>query len=68
MRSKGRPKNIWKDQVLHDLKKLKVKNRPHLVKDRKAWYELVQKTKTHKGLWCQQKKKKTLTPVIWRHM
>jgi hypothetical protein len=40
--------------VLEDLRNLKAKDRPYLVKDRKAWYELVQKTKTHKGLWCQQ--------------
>ena len=26
MRSKGRPKNRWKDKVLSDLNKLKVKN------------------------------------------
>jgi hypothetical protein len=44
-RSKGRPKNRWKDDVLNDLKKLKVKNWICLVKDRKAWCELVQKTK-----------------------
>jgi hypothetical protein len=36
MRSKGHPKNIWKDEVLKDLKKLKVKNWTYLVKDRKA--------------------------------
>jgi hypothetical protein len=50
MKAKGRPKNIWRDKVLNDLKKLKVKNWTYLVKDRKAWYELVQKTNTHKGL------------------
>jgi hypothetical protein len=49
MRSKGHPKNRWKDDVLKDLNKLKVKNWTYVIKDRKAWYELVQKTKTHKG-------------------
>jgi hypothetical protein len=50
MRSKGCPKNRWKDEVLKGLNKLKVKNWTYLVKDRKAWYELVQKMETHKGL------------------
>jgi hypothetical protein len=40
----------WRDEVLNDLKKLKLKNWTYLVKDRKAWYELVQKTETQKGL------------------
>jgi hypothetical protein len=48
MRSKGRPKNRWKDEVLYDLKALKVKKWTYLVKDRKLWFELVEKTKTHK--------------------
>jgi hypothetical protein len=56
MISKRRLKKRWNDEVLNDLKKLKVKNWTYLVEDRKAWYELVQKTKTHKRL-CQQKKK-----------
>ena len=52
IRSKGHPKNRWKDKVLNDLKKLKVKNWTYLVKDGKAWYEVVQKNKTHKRLLC----------------
>ena len=36
--------------MLNDLKKLKGKSLRHRVKDRKAWCELVQKTKTHKVL------------------
>jgi hypothetical protein len=48
MRSKEHPKNSWKDEVLNDLKKLKVKNWTVLIKDRKVWYELMQKTKTHR--------------------
>ena len=50
MRSKGRPKNRRKDEVLNDLKKLKVKNWTYLVKDRKVWCELVQTTEPHRGL------------------
>jgi hypothetical protein len=60
VRSNGRPKNSWRDEVLNDLKKLKLKNWTHLVKDRKASYELEQKTKVHKGLRCQQKRKKDI--------
>jgi hypothetical protein len=44
--------------VSNDLKKLKVKNWTYPVNDRKVWYELVQKTKTHKGLYFQQQQKK----------
>ena len=50
MRTEGRPKDRWKDEVLNELKKLEVKNWTYLVKDRKAWCELVQNTKTYKGL------------------
>jgi hypothetical protein len=44
-------------QVFENLKKLEVKNWTHLVKDRKTLCELVQKTKVHKRLLCQQRKK-----------
>jgi hypothetical protein len=50
VRSEGRPKNIWEDEMLEDLKELKAKNWTYLVKDGQAWCELVEKTKTHKGL------------------
>jgi hypothetical protein len=45
--------------VLNDLKELKAKNWTYLVKHRKAWYELVQEAKNHKGFYCQQKRKNT---------
>jgi hypothetical protein len=35
--------------VLKYLKKLKLKNWAHLVKNRETWYELEQKTKIHGG-------------------
>jgi hypothetical protein len=38
------------NEVLNDLKKLKVKNWTYLGKDRKAWCEMLLKTKTHKRL------------------
>jgi hypothetical protein len=50
MRSKGRPRNRWKEEVLNDLKTLKAKNWTYLVKDSRAWCELLPKTETHKGL------------------
>jgi hypothetical protein len=49
-RVKGRPKNRWKDEVLNDLKTLNAKNWAYLVKERHAWYGLVQKAKTQKGM------------------
>jgi hypothetical protein len=50
IRSKGHPKNGWEDEMLNDLKKLKVKTWSYFVKNRKAWYELVKKSRTHKWL------------------
>ena len=55
MISKESPNNRWGNKVLEDVKKL---SWTYHVKERKAWNKLVQKTKTHEGLWCQQKKKK----------
>lgn len=45
MRTKGRPQNRRKNEVLNGLTKLKVNNWTYFVKDRKTWYELMQKTK-----------------------
>jgi hypothetical protein len=50
VRSKAHPKNGWKDEVLNNLNELKLENWTYLIKGRKAWCELVQKTKTQKGL------------------
>jgi hypothetical protein len=49
-RPKGPPKNRWRDDMLKDLKKFKLNNRTCLVTGRKAWYKVMQKTKTHLGL------------------
>jgi hypothetical protein len=56
MRSKGRPKNRLEVEVLNAFNKLKVKNGTYLVKGRKARYELVLKSKTHKGPSCHENK------------
>ena len=42
----GRPRQCWQEDVMEDLKKLKVKN----WKDRRTWRDLAEKMKTHKGL------------------
>ena len=41
-----RPKNIWEDDVLNDLKLLKVSNWMKIVGNRKEWKKVVEKTKT----------------------
>jgi hypothetical protein len=46
LRTKGRPKNRWRDEVTNDLKKLKLRNFSQDFKSRKAWNNLEQKTKT----------------------
>jgi len=42
LRTKERPKNRCRDEAIYDLKKVKLRNWSKLVKDRKAWNELVQ--------------------------
>jgi uncharacterized coiled-coil protein SlyX len=48
-----RPKQRWQEDVMEDLKKLKVKNWKETAKGRRTWRDLVEKAKTHKGLKCQ---------------
>jgi hypothetical protein len=45
----GRPRQRWQEDVMEDLKKLKVKNWKE-AKDRRTWRDLAEKAKTHKGL------------------
>ena len=49
IRTKEQPQNRWRDEVINDLKKLKLRNWIELVRDRKTWHDLVQKTKPHVG-------------------
>ena len=44
----GRPRQRWQEDVMEDLKKLKVKNWKETAKDRRTWRALVEKA--HKGL------------------
>jgi hypothetical protein len=48
----GKPRR-WQEDVMEDLKKLKVKNWKETAKERRTWRDLAEKTKTHKGLKCQ---------------
>ena len=50
VRTKRRPKKRWRDEVINDLKRLKLRNWSQTVKDRKVWKDLVQKTKPQVGL------------------
>jgi hypothetical protein len=49
VRTTGRPENRWTDETLDDLNMLKLGNWSQIVKDRKAWNDLVQKIKPHVG-------------------
>jgi hypothetical protein len=55
VKSEGRPKNRWTDEVINDIKELKLRYWSQIVKDRKAWNDPVQKTQTHVGLWWLKK-------------
>jgi uncharacterized coiled-coil protein SlyX len=46
----GRPRQRWQEEVMEDLKKLKVKNWNETAKDRITWRDLTEKVKTHKAL------------------
>jgi hypothetical protein len=46
----GRPRQRWQEDVLEDLKKLRVKHWKETAKDRRTWRDLAEKAKTHKGL------------------
>jgi hypothetical protein len=50
LRIKGRPKNRWRDEVINDLKKLTMRKWSQIVKERKAWNDPAQRTKTYVGL------------------
>jgi len=50
IRPVGRSRQRWQEDVMEDLKKLKVKNWKEKAKDRRTWRDLVEKAKPHKGL------------------
>jgi len=46
----GRPRQRWQEDVMEELKKLKLKNWTETAKGRGTWRYLAEKAKTHKGL------------------
>jgi hypothetical protein len=44
----GRPKNRWEDDIINDMKKLKIKNWTGCIQDRNKWKLYVEKAKTFK--------------------
>jgi len=50
IRPVGRPRQRWQEDVMGNLKKLKVKNWKEIAKDRITWKDSVEKAKTHKRL------------------
>jgi hypothetical protein len=50
IRPVGRPRERRQENVMEDLKKLKVKNWKEIVKDRRTWWDLAEKAITSKGL------------------
>jgi hypothetical protein len=49
-RKAGRPRIRWLDDACSDLKVMNVNNWKELALNRKAWNDLVETAKTHKGL------------------
>jgi len=45
----GRPRQRWQEDVMEDLKKMKVRNWKETAEDRRIWRDLAEKVKTHKG-------------------
>ena len=46
----GKSRQRWQENVMEDLKKLKVKNWKETAEDRRTWRDLAEKAKTQKGL------------------
>jgi hypothetical protein len=49
-RPSERARTRWQDDVLKDIKTMKIRSWNQLVKDRKKWSEFVEQAKTHIGL------------------
>ena len=50
-RRRGRPRLRWMDDVVADLKVMKVKQWIEKTKDREQWKLVVEETNAHRGLW-----------------
>ena len=53
IRPVGRPRQRWQEDVMEDLKKLKVQNWKEMAKGRRTGRDLAERANTNKGLWCQ---------------
>ncbi|PSN37061.1 hypothetical protein C0J52_26662 [Blattella germanica] len=47
-RTSGRPKNRWEDDILNDIKRLKINNWISVVQNRTQWNTFVEKAKAFK--------------------
>jgi hypothetical protein len=56
--SRGRPRNRWTDEVLKDTRAMGVKNRKKVAMDRPAWHDLMKKSKTHRRLRDERRKRR----------
>jgi len=54
----GRPKNRWEDDIINDVKKLKIKNWTSCIQDRIKWKLYVEKVKTFKDWSCRAWRKR----------
>jgi hypothetical protein len=45
-----RPRQRWQEDVMEDLKKLKIKNWKENAKNKRTWRDLAEKAKIHNGL------------------
>jgi hypothetical protein len=45
-----RQRQRWQEDVMEDLKKLRIKNWKETAKGRRTWRDVAEKAKTHKGL------------------
>ena len=52
-RPAGKPGQRWQEDIMEDLKTLKVKNWKETAQDRRTWRGMAEKAKPHKGLQCQ---------------
>jgi hypothetical protein len=48
-KSKGRPKQRWENNIIQDIRQMKIKNWTTCVQDRATWKNIVEKAKTFKG-------------------
>ena len=50
IRPVARPRQRWQEDVMEDLKRLKIRNWKEIAKGRRTWRDLAEKAKTQKGL------------------